>query len=172
MRNFFAGFCVIMILSLSIHGLCAEEVAGKGEKVMISKGKTVKMDYVLTVEGNKMDSSEGAGPLEYVQGEGKIIPGLERELEGLIIGDKKSVTVSADDGYGQIRSDAFQEVPKADFPPDIPLKAGAMISVGGPEGQTFPTMISEVKEEVVVLDFNHPLAGKELKFDVTIVDIQ
>lgn len=175
MKNILAGICFIAIMSLSLNGICAQTEAKEvveGEKVMISKGKTIKMDYVLTVDGHKMDSSEGAGPLEYVHGEGKIIPGLEKELEGLIVGAQKTVMVFPEDGYGPVRPEAYQEVPKSEFPPDIPLKAGSMIGVGGPDGQQFPAVISEVKEEVIVLDLNHPLAGKELKFEVTIVDIQ
>ncbi|MCP4648514.1 MAG: peptidylprolyl isomerase [PVC group bacterium] len=172
MRSLMAIFGFFMIFGVIFGcepGYCEEGM--KGDAVMISVGKTVKFDYVLTTEEQKIDSSEQNGPLEYVHGDGKIIKGLEKELEGLSVGDKKTVVVSPEEGYGEIKQDAFKEFPKSEFPQNVPLKAGQMISVGTPDGMTFPAMIEEVKEESVILNLNHPLAGKELKFDVTIVEI-
>ncbi len=129
------------------------------------------MNYVLTVNGEIVDSSEGREPLEFVQGEGRIIPGLERELEGLKVGDAKNVTVAAQDAYGEIVADAVQEVEKARFPENDKLTVGSGVQGQGANGQMFQGIVKEIKDETIVVDFNHPLAGKELTFDVTIVEI-
>ena len=152
---------------LGVVGVHAEE-----EKIVVGKGKKVKIDYTLTVDGQKVDSSDERGPLEYTQGQGQIIPGLEKEMEGLMVGDSKKVVVAPKDWYGEVNPEAFREVPQAELPQDIPLEAGKMLSVTTPQGQVFPVMIAEVKEDSVRLNLNHPLAGKELYFDVTVVSIE
>ncbi len=138
---------------------------------MVSAGKKVSIDYVLTVEGHKIDSSKEGQPLEYIHGQGQIIPGLEKELEGMAPGEKKNVTVSPEQGYGIRNEAALKEIPKRELPENLPLEAGKMLRVATPEGQSFPAVIKEVKEDSVILDFNHPLAGKELYFEVTIVSV-
>ena len=147
-------------------------VTVKGEAAMIEKGKKVKFDYVLKVEGEVVDSSDKQGPLEYVHGDKMIIPGLESELEGMKVGDEKKVTVSPENAYGNIDERAFVEFPKNSFAAEVDPKAGMIIQVPTKDGRQMPAVIAEVKEEVVVLDFNHPLAGKELNFEVTIVSIE
>ncbi|MFH2138490.1 MAG: peptidylprolyl isomerase [Candidatus Omnitrophota bacterium] len=172
MRRLISIFCSGIILcsfAMTTPVYAGTEV--KEEQKMIAAGKTVKFDYVLTVDGQKVDSSQNTGPLEYVQGEGKIIKGLEKQMEGLKVGDHKSVVVAAAEAYGEVKPDAFKEVPKAEFPENIPLKEGQMISVGTPEGGSYPAVIDKVSEGSVVLNFNHPLAGKELHFEVTVVEI-
>ena len=139
---------------------------------MIEKGKTVSIDYVLTVDGKEIDSSKGKEPLTYVQGEGNIISGLEKELEGLTAGTTKEVVVAPEDGYGLIKPEAFREMPKANLPSNIQPQAGMVLTAKTPEGQTIPIVIAEVRDTTIVVDFNHPLAGKKLHFDVTIVDIK
>lgn len=139
---------------------------------MIEAGKKVKIDYTVMVGDDKVDSSEGKEPLEYVHGEKTIIPGLEKNLEGLKVGDSKDILVSAEEGYGAINSEAFKEFPKSELPPEITPQAGQMLSMQAENGETFPVRVSEVKEETLVLDFNHPLAGKELHFSVTVKEIQ
>src|SRR5437016_3385911 len=86
------------------------------EDVKIQDGQVVSMDYSLTVDGKIVDSSDGHGPLEFIQGTGNIIPGLERELYGLVIGDNKKVTVAPPDAYGELDQEAYVEVPRAEFP--------------------------------------------------------
>ena len=100
-----------------------------------------------------------------------MIPGLERELTGMKIGGEKNVTVKPEDGYGPVSKDAFQEIPKEKLPADG-LKVGAMLTGQGPQGQPIQARVHEIKEKTVVLDFNHPMAGKTLNFDVKVVDIQ
>lgn len=138
----------------------------------VENGKKVTFDYVLTIEGQKVDSSENGTPLEYVHGEGTIIRGLSAALEGMTVRERKTVTISPEDGYGVVNQEAYKEVPKTQLPAGFEAQVGSMLQLTNDKGQVFPVMISEIRDESVLLDFNHPLAGKELQFDVTIIDIQ
>ena len=145
----------------------------KGEKTMtIEKGKKVNFEYTLTVEGEVVDTSEGRAPFEYVHGSGQIIPGLSNQLEGMQAGDAKKVTVAPQDGYGEFNPEAVKEVPKTSLPPDADVKPGMYLQMKTQAGQQVPIRVSDVKEDVVVLDLNHPLAGKTLEFDVKIVSVE
>lgn len=140
---------------------------------MIEKGKTVSMDYTLTVDGKVFDSSEGKAPLQYVQGEGNIIPGLEKELEGLKVGEKKSVVVPAVEGYGERNEQALVELPKENFKTEgAEPQVGMMVQGQTQQGQPLTGTVLEVGEEKIKVDFNHPLAGKELNFEVEIKDVK
>ena len=141
--------------------------------VKIEKNKVVSMHYTGTLEdGNVFDSSEGREPLEFISGVGMIIPGLEEGLEGLTKGDKKKIeNIAPDKAYGQIQEEARQEVPKDKMPQDMELEVGMQLAAQGPQGP-IPVVVVEIKEESVVVDFNHPLAGKTLTFDVEIVDVR
>ncbi len=138
----------------------------------VQEGFVVSINYTLHVDGELIDSSQGNEPLEFLQGAGNIIPGLEDELYGMKIGENKKVTVAPEDGYGELDEEAFVEVPKDQFPSDIPLEEGVELQVQGEDGEPMMARIDEVGEDVVTLDFNHPLAGKELAFDVTIVALR
>jgi len=161
---------VAVMISLLILG--ANPFFAEGEKMTIQKGSKVSFDYTLTVDGEVIDSSDGRSPLEYVHGSGEIIPGLSKELEGMASGEEKKVAVLPEDGYGTVNPKAFQEVSKDRFPEEVELKEGLTLEAKGPEGQAVPVRITEVKDEAVVVDFNHPLAGKSLTFDVKIVAVQ
>ena len=139
---------------------------------MVAAGKTVKIHYTLTVNGEIADTSIGKEPLEYVQGEQMIIPALEQQLENMTVGQKKTVVVSAADGYGLKDDRAVIEIPKSEFIPGEDPKVGVMIQVPTESGDPLVGVVAEVKEETVVLDFNHPLAGKDLNFDVEIVEVK
>lgn len=167
MKRLSALLFLVLIFSLAINA-----AKGKGVFGMIEEGKKVKFDYNLTVNGEVVDSSEKNGPIEYIQGKGTIIKGLEKRMEGLKVGDKQTIIVPAEEAYGKVNPNAFQEVPKSDIPKEIDLQAGQMMEVQDNNGRRFPVVISEIKEQTIVINFNHPLAGQELKFDVTIVDIQ
>lgn len=138
----------------------------------IENDVVVVMDYSLTVDGEIVDSSEESGPIAFLQGRGNIISGLERELAGMKIGDKNSVTVLPADGYGELDPESFVDVPRSEFPAEIPLEIGTEIQVAMDDGSEDVAIISDIKDESVQLDFNHPLAGKTLKFDVTITDLR
>jgi FKBP-type peptidyl-prolyl cis-trans isomerase SlyD len=116
---------------------------------IITDDLVVTMDYTLTVDGEIVDSSEGSEPIEFIQGYGNIVAGLEREIYGMAVGQSKDVAVVASEGYGDVDPTAVIDVPRKDFPPQIPIK-----------------------KESVRLDFNHPLAGKELFFHVTIKELR
>lgn len=142
------------------------------EELKVRDGQVVSMEYTLKVEGNVADSSEGRAPLEFVQGAGNIIPGLEREMTGMRVGESKEVMVAAVDAYGEEDEKAFMDVPRDQFPEEIPVKVGTELQVQNKEGQPMYARIDVVGDNSVRLDFNHPLAGKELHFAIKVVDIR
>ena len=138
----------------------------------VKSGDTVRVHYTGTLtDGQTFDSSEGRDPLEFVVGSGQIIPGLDAAMEGMAVGEKKTVAVAADEAYGQHDPNAKQAVPRADIPEDIPLDPGTQLQVQTQEGQVMPVTVAEVTEEQVILDANHPLAGKDLTFAIELVEI-
>jgi FKBP-type peptidyl-prolyl cis-trans isomerase SlyD len=142
------------------------------EELKVQDGQVVSMDYTLHVDGEVMDTSSGQEPLEFLQGSGNIIPGLEQELYGMSVGESKTVVVQPEDGYGALDPDAFIDVPKEQFPANIPLEEGVEIQVTNQDGQAMSARIDSVTGDTVRLDFNHPLAGKELHFDVKVVGLR
>ena len=140
--------------------------------LQVEDGQVISMDYTLHVDGELIDTSNGHEPLEFLQGAGNIIPGLEQELYGMAIGDEKNVIVAPEDGYGILDPDAFFDVPRDQFPPEIPLEVGVELQVQDESGQPMMARIERVDDDSVRLDFNHPLAGKELHFDVKIVGMR
>ena len=138
----------------------------------VQEGSIVSIEYTLTDDtGKVIDSSAGKEPLTYIHGAGQIVPGLEKELTGLKVGDQKKLQVKPEEGYGLSDPKAFQEIPKGKIPPDA-HKVGTILMTKGPQGQAIAMRVSEVKEKSVVVDLNHPLAGKTLNFDVKVVDIK
>jgi peptidylprolyl isomerase len=135
-----------------------------------SKNYLIKIHYKGTLDnGEVFDSSEGREPLEFVSGLGMIIPGLEKEVETLEVGDKKTIKVNSEEAYGPILQEAIQNVPKDQFPQDIELKEGMQLAAQGPHG-VIPVTIKKINENDIEVDFNHPLAGKDLTFEVEIVE--
>jgi FKBP-type peptidyl-prolyl cis-trans isomerase SlyD len=138
----------------------------------VQEGSLVSIEYTLTDEsGAVLDSNVGKEPLTFIHGAGQIVSGLERELVGLKVGDHKKVQVKPEDGYGLIDQKALQEIPREMIPADA-QKPGTMLMSKAQDGRAIPIRVHEVKEKTVVVDFNHPLAGKTLNFDVKIKDIQ
>ena len=138
----------------------------------VQDGQVISMDYTLRVDGEILDSSAGHAPLEFLQGAGNIIPGLEQELYGMALGESKNVIVQPEDGYGILDPDAFVNVPRDQFPANIPMDIGVEIQVTDESGNPMNARIDSVDDDNVTLDFNHPLAGKELHFDMTIVGLR
>lgn len=132
----------------------------------------VSIDYKLTVDGEVVDSTEGDEPLQFLQGHQNIIPGLERELTGMKIGENKTVVVAPAEAYGEVDPENVIEVPRSEFPAEIPLDKGTELEVKNADGEVLSATIADVSEDSVQLDFNHPLAGKHLTFDVTITDLR
>jgi FKBP-type peptidyl-prolyl cis-trans isomerase SlyD len=139
----------------------------------IEANKKVKFDYTLKVGEEIVETSEGKQPIEYVHGSGAIIPGLESQLAGMKVGDTKSVTVKPEDAYGLPNPEAVKEFPKTSFPKEMVAQIGMVVELQGAEGQPpLPGVIQEVKDTTVLVNFNHPLAGKTLTFDVKIVSVE
>ena len=145
--------------------------AGKGDKV-IQNGSVVSLEYALSDEkGKVIESNKGKGPMSYTQGRGQLIPGLEKGLAGMKVGGTKNVKVKPEDGYGPTDPKAFQEIPKEKIAPEA-LKVGTMLMAKNAQGQGMPVRVHEIKQKTVVLNFNHPLAGKTLSFEVKVLDIK
>jgi FKBP-type peptidyl-prolyl cis-trans isomerase SlyD len=137
----------------------------------VTTGKKVSVQYTLRLEDQTVvESTVGSEPLVYTHGTHEIIPGLEKALEGMAVGETKQVTVAPLEGYGLANPDAVVEVSKHLLPATA-LRVGAQLQGEGPDGQpVFPRVVA-VKDETVILDFNHPLAGKTLYFDITVTNI-
>jgi peptidylprolyl isomerase len=138
----------------------------------VKSGDTVAIHYTGTLlDGSTFDSSDGREPLEFEVGSGQIIPGLDGALPGMAVGDKKVVKIGSEDAYGPINPEMRQAVPREGIPADIPLEVGVQLQMQTPDGQAMPVMVVEVDEATVTLDANHPLAGKDLQFDIELVKI-
>jgi FKBP-type peptidyl-prolyl cis-trans isomerase SlyD len=139
----------------------------------IANGHVVGIDYSLHLgDGQVVDASAPGEPLTYLHGEGQIVPGLETALEGLDVGERKQVVVAPGDGYGDHDPRGVQEVPRTAFPPGFEPKVGMELTAEGPNGDAVPFAIREVRLESVLIDLNHPLAGKTLHFDVTVREVR
>jgi FKBP-type peptidyl-prolyl cis-trans isomerase SlyD len=137
----------------------------------VSNGKQVTLEYTMKLDDQSVvDTNVGREPLKVTQGRHEIIPGLEKALEGMAAGEKKKVTLAPTEAYGTVDPKAFQEVDKNMVPADA-QKVGIQLEGKTADGKTVYPRISEVKNETVVLDFNHPLAGKTLHFDVKVLDV-
>lgn len=140
--------------------------------MQVAKNKVVAIDYRLTDDdGEVLDTSEGNGPLHYLHGIGNIIPGLESELEGKSVGDKFEISVSPEDAYGERDADLIQTVPKDSFEASEELELGMQFELPDEEGGLLFS-IAEIKDDVVVIDANHELAGLNLNFDITVREIR
>lgn len=138
----------------------------------VKTGDTVKIHYTGTLtDGTTFDSSAGRDPLEFQVGSGQIIPGLDQAIPGMAVGDQKRVEIACADAYGESNPQARQAVPRDQIPAEIPLQVGTQLQMQTPTGQAVPVMVVEVSETEVTLDANHPLAGKDLVFDIELVEI-
>jgi peptidylprolyl isomerase len=133
-------------------------------------GDTVKVNYRGTLsDGTEFDSSEGREPLEFVVGSGQVIPGFDGAVLGLESGESVTVTIPAAEAYGDHDDQGLQQFPVSSFPsaPEV----GWAVELSGPGGERVPAVVAEVDDEFVMLDFNHPLAGQDLTFEITLVEI-
>ena len=167
-RAFISGF-VAIVLPTSAPLMAAQ--SAKEDKV-VKDGAVISLQYTLSgQDGKTIESNKGQDPMKYTQGARQIIPGLEKGIAGMKVGDEKRVKVKPEDGYGPVNEKAFQEVPKEKIPADS-LRVGAVLTANRPQGQSMPVRVHQIKEKTVVIDMNHPMAGKTLVFDVKILDIQ
>ena len=139
---------------------------------MIENGRSVSVEYTLKLDdGTTVDTNVGEEPLIYQHGNNEILPALEEALLGQAVGDSKQVKLTAEQGYGPVNPDAYQEVPVEEVPEEARV-VGTLLVATTPEGEQQPIRVHELKQETVVLDFNHPLAGEALNFDVKIVAVE
>jgi FKBP-type peptidyl-prolyl cis-trans isomerase 2 len=163
---------LVLLFGLAATLTAVAPAAAAKKTAVVADGKTVKVNYTLTVDGKVVDSSKGRSPLEFKEGSHQVIPGFEKAVMGMKVGQKKSFTVKPADGYGLVNPKAFQEVPKKQLPADLTPKAGMTLLAQAKDGRKIPVTIKEVKKDTVVIDFNHPLAGKTLNFNVEVVDVK
>jgi peptidylprolyl isomerase len=138
----------------------------------VKEGDVVKVHYTgKLVNGEQFDSSVGRDPLEFTVGAGQMIKGFDDAMPGMNLGEKKTINISPEDAYGVRSDEAIIEFPKSNVPEGMELEAGMPLTLSNQQGQPFPVVVVEVKDDVIVLDANHFLAGKELVFDIELVEI-
>lgn len=138
----------------------------------VKENNTVKVHYTgKLADGQVFDTSEGKEPLAFTLGQGSLIPGFEKGLIDMKLNEKKTITITKEDAYGDPREDLIVEVPKSDLPQDMAPEVGMGLVSRTPEGQEMNLLVVEIREESVILDGNHPLAGKDLVFDLEVVEI-
>ena len=139
----------------------------------VTNDMVVTIDYVLTLEdGDMVESTKEGMPLRFLAGHDEILPGLEEALAGMAVGDETAVTLEPEDGYGDYDPEAFEEVPVDQFPATENLEPGMPIGVQDASGEMYQAFIAEVRPDTIVLDFNHPLAGETLHFQVKVIDLR
>ncbi|MBF0217151.1 MAG: peptidylprolyl isomerase [Candidatus Omnitrophica bacterium] len=175
----FQGILFLLFGALILNGYpvsasAADSVYFKpsGSQV-IERGKDVEFSYTLTVDNAAVDPSEiGESPLLYTHGANELIPGLEKGLQGMKVGERKRIVVGPEEGFGVFDPGLIVEVPLRELPKDIIPEIGISVDMEEPNGDRVPATVREVKEKTVVLDQNHPYAGKTLAFDVTVTSIK
>ena len=135
-------------------------------------GDKVKVHYHgRLTNGETFDSSDGRAPLEFEVGSGMVIKGFDDGVTGMSVGEKKTVNITFDEAYGPRNPEMIVEFPKERFPTDMELELGMPLMMNNGAGQQFQVVVSEIKDDIVILDANHPLAGQDLVFDIELVEI-
>ena len=138
----------------------------------VKEGDVVKVHYTgKLTNGEQFDSSVGKEPLEFTVGAGQMIKGFDAAMPGMNVGEKKTINISPEDGYGEKSEDAIIEFPKENVPADMVLEPGMPLTLSNQAGQPVPVIVIEVKDDIVILDANHFLAGQELVFYIELVEI-
>lgn len=132
----------------------------------------VSLAYKLTVEGEVLDEAADSDAIQFLQGRKNIIPGLESQLAGMKVGDSKRVVVNAEQGYGPIDKNAVEDIALSEFPEGVKPEIGMELEIKDQEGNEMWGRVLSLQGDTVTMDFNHPLAGKELHFDVKVVDLR
>src|ERR1041385_5314843 len=142
------------------------------DKDSVQNDVVVSMEYTLHVDNEEIDSSNGQDPLQFLAGHGNIISGLEREMMGMKVGETKEVVIQPADAYGEFDDQAFMDVPRKEFPTDMQIEEGSELTVRDDSGQSRYARVDAIGGDTVRLNFNHPLAGDELHFNVKVVDLR
>ena len=139
----------------------------------VKENNTVKVNYTGKLsDGQIFDTSEGKEPIEFTLGQGRLIPGFEKGLIDMKLNEKKTITIAKEEAYGEVNKDLIQEVKKTELPQDMAPEVGMGLVSKSPDGQEMNLMVVEVRDESIVIDGNHPLAGKDLIFDLEVVEIK
>ncbi|WP_405296932.1 peptidylprolyl isomerase [Algibacter sp. Ld11] len=139
----------------------------------VKENNTVKVNYTgKLTDGQVFDSSEGKEPVEFTLGQGQLIPGFEKGLIDMKVNEKKTITIAKEEAYGEVNANLIQEVQKSELPQEMAPEVGMGLVSRSPDGQEFNLVVVEVKEESIVVDGNHPLAGKDLVFDLEVLEIK
>lgn len=140
----------------------------------VEKGNKVKVEYKGTFDdGTVFDASEKHGqPLEFTAGAGQVVKGFDDAVMGMNVDESKTFKVKPEEGYGEHKADLIKKIPRKDLPEGEEPKVGMMVGLTAPNGQQFPAMITEVSDEEITIDLNHPLAGKQLTFEIKVVGIE
>jgi FKBP-type peptidyl-prolyl cis-trans isomerase SlyD len=142
-------------------------------ELTVADDLVVTLDYTLQLEdGEVVDTSQDDEPLEFIQGHGEIVPGLEQALYGMAVGEEKELVVQPEEGYGELDPDAYQVIPRSAFPGDVTLEPGLGLELEDESGETILAFVAEIRPDSVLLDFNHPLAGETLHFKVKVVGLR
>jgi len=140
--------------------------------MQVKEGDVVRVHYTGTLtDGSQFDSSVGRNPLEFTVGAGQMIAGFDAGVVGMVVGEKKTLQIDPDNGYGQSNPEAIIEFPKTNVPEGMELEVGMQLNLQNEYGQPVPVVIIELREDLVVMDANHSLAGKDLIFEVELVEI-
>jgi FKBP-type peptidyl-prolyl cis-trans isomerase SlyD len=173
-----ASLCWVLLAVAGARAEDAAKDAGDAEGAakapasdVVQDGSVVSIEYTLTVEGGETESNVGKEPLTYRQGTGQMLPALEAELAGMKAGATKEVDLTAEQGYGSVRPDLFQTVEISQIPEEA-RKVGTVLMAQDTSGQQRPVRVQEVKDDSIVLDLNHPLAGKALHFEIKVLSIE
>lgn len=146
----------------------------KEQALTVQDEMVVSMAYTLKVDGEIVEETDAGETVQFIHGIGQLLPGLEREIYGMKIGEVKRILVSPEEGYGNYEEEeeAFAEIPVNEFPDEVPLEPGVEVMLQDDEGDEVEAYITEIVDDVVYLSLNHPLAGKELDFEVKIVELR
>jgi peptidylprolyl isomerase len=141
--------------------------------MFVKKGDKVKVSYTGTLtDGTVFDKSKDNTPLEFIVGNGQVIPGFDRAIQGMQINEEKKITIKAEDAFGKREETLTKQFPRTFFPEDFKPEKGMTVGLKGNDGQSIPARITEITEESITIDLNHPLAGEDLTFDIKVVGIE
>lgn len=139
----------------------------------LKPNQVITMNFTLKDdEGKVMDTTSGQEPFSFISGQNQILPRLEEQIGGMLIGSKKDVVLTPEEGYGKFEQEAVRNVKRSEFPEDTELKEGMGFMATGPDGKQYQFFIKDIKDDDIQVDFNHPMAGKTLHFNVELVNLR
>lgn len=144
----------------------------ESKRLVVADNMVVTMEFALTVDGEVIEDTAESEPIQFLQGGGQVLPALEKQLYGMEVGESKTIILTPEEGYGPVDEEAFLDLDRSVFPKEIPLKPGIELQLRDERGEVHYARIETVEENSVRLNFNQPLAGKELHFDVRIVALR